>query len=212
MDDCDTDTALWKVLEAEVFSLPQRLGILETKPPVAAQQNTKKTKKKSTPKTKSEKTEVADRRIMDVHGPLYSHYLNRGLALLDTAFSQSSPYVFKVLPRIKELGLPSYVLGVSTAFYARLARIYWERHGDATSTLDMLQEMTETGLYPNREVEALLKSLRIQLHGCTWGAQGPFVMAMMEAPPYDAALVQRLEEMDEFVRQSVLEQAKERRA
>lgn len=194
MQECKTDHELWQFLEAEVFSLPRRLGIAE---PEAAKK--KGRKKAAIPELVPE----SDKRIMDVHGPLYSHFLNRAVALFDTGFAVPSDYVFAVLPRIKQLGLPSYVLGASTPFYTRLAQIHWERYGDATSALDMLQEMNETGLYPDADVAALLLKMRNHLHGCTWGAQGPFVMTMMEAPPYDGALVARLDEMDEHVRTSL---------
>ena len=41
-----------------------------------------------------------------------------------------SPLTFSLLPRIKELGLESFVLGVSTPFYNELLEIYWKRRGD----------------------------------------------------------------------------------
>lgn len=201
MQACKTDRELWSFLEAEVFSLPRRLGIIEAEVPAKAPKRGGR-KKQTQPQPVAEE----DKRVMDIHGRLYSHFLNRALTLFDTAFSLPSSYAFALLPRIKELGLPSYVLGVSTPFYTRLAQIHWERHGDATSALDLLQEMNETGLYPDADVETLLTTIRNHLHGCTWGAQGPFVMAMMEAPPYDGALVHRLDEMDEYVKRSIGEQ------
>lgn len=215
MAKCTTDAALWKVMQQEVFSLPEKLGILqatETKPEKKGKRGAKKTDADSETETVSPiqmtpKKGDGNKHIMDVHGPLYSHFLSTGLALLDTAFAQPSPYAFQILPRIKELGLPSYVLGVSTPFYSRLARMSWNQFGDANSALDMLQEMSSVGLYADKEVRELLATIRDHLHGCAWGAQGAFVMAMMEAPPYDEALMHRLEDMEKYVKQSLDEEA-----
>ena len=204
MKACQTDAELWKVMEKEVFSLPARLGITQGK-----ESTSKKNKRvvKPTSITATQRTADEEKRVMDVHGPLYPHFINTALGLFDTAFARPSEYAFQILPHIKELGLPSYVLGVSTPFYARLARMHWNRFGDANSALDVLQEMNSAGLYADEDVHELLVTIRDHLHGSTWGAQGPFVMAMMEAPPYDAMLTQRLEEMERYVVQSMSEQA-----
>ena len=189
MDACELDSHLWAVMEEEVFSLPAKLGITASKG------------------RKQRKRAVEDKRSMDVHGPLYSHYIHRGLTLFDTAFRRPSPYALQILPRIKELGLPSYVLGVSTPFYARLARLHWNRFGDANAALDVLQEMNAAGLYADADVHELLVTIKDHLHAFTWGAQGHFIMRMMESPPYNGVLVQRLDEMERFAAQSIKEQA-----
>ncbi|KAM0427949.1 hypothetical protein ACHAPT_007409 [Fusarium lateritium] len=191
MVDCVTDAELWKVMEKEVFLLPKRLGIADPVTP----------RKRTTAKKESKANEVppSQKLVMDVHGPLYPHYLSTGLKLFDSAFAQPSSYAFKILPRIKEIGLSSYVLGVSTPLFTRLADIYWRRYGDATAALDALDEMQSVGLYPDEEVEKVVKEISQHLHSCTWGAQGPFVMAMMESPPYDASLTARLERLEQVI-------------
>ncbi|KAG6030302.1 hypothetical protein E4U41_000134 [Claviceps citrina] len=219
MKACDTDVALWQVMEAEVFSLPARLGILQ---PTSSSRTRAKTSKQteaapppppppppppSPPPNPTAAAAADEKRVMDVHGPLYPHFLNHGLALLDTAFARPSDYGFEILPRVKSLGLPSYVLGVSSPFYTRLARMHWTRFGDAASALDVLQEMSSAGLYADEAAHELLVTMRDHLHGCAWGAQGAFVMGMMEAPPYDASLTQRLEDMEKYVVQSMRERA-----
>lgn len=197
---CDTDAALWRVMEDEVFSLPEKLGIATAAP---ASSKAKGAGQKRHASARREQTDgSAHKRIMDVHGPLYPHFLNTGLGLFDTGFARPSPYAFGILPRVKALGLPSYVLGVSTPFYARLARMHWDRFGDAGATLDVLREMAAAGLYADESVGELLARVRNHVHGCTWGAQGPFVMAVMEAPPYDGGLTQRLDDMERYVRES----------
>ncbi|KAK3179947.1 hypothetical protein K4F52_008690 [Lecanicillium sp. MT-2017a] len=212
MDSCTTDVALWNVMEQEVFSLPGKLGVAQEVERGSGKKKKGKPKAKSTEATKRPLSDVegaGDVRAMDIHGPLYSPYISRGLALLENAFARPSPYMFKLLPRVKELGLPSYVLGVSTPFYSRLARIHWTRYGDANSALEVLHEMISAGLYANRDVKDLLASIRNHLHGCNWGSQGEFVMAMMESPPYDAVLSQKLEEMERFAAKSITEREQE---
>ncbi|PNY26245.1 Uncharacterized protein TCAP_03822 [Tolypocladium capitatum] len=223
MRSCDSDVALWQVMEREVFSLPKKLGIVQNvQGKMPRGQQDVKVKRKTTKDgywaihagsadgtLTTQQRADKERRIMDVHGPLYPHFISTGLALFDTAFARPSPFAFEILPRVKALGLPSYVLGVSTPFYSRLARMHWNRFGDANSALDVLQEMNSAGLYADDEVSDVLVKIRDHLHGCTWGAQGPFVMAMMESPPYDGALTQRLAEMERFARQSLSERANE---
>ncbi|RTE84145.1 hypothetical protein BHE90_001213 [Fusarium euwallaceae] len=140
--------------------------------------------------------------IMDVHGPLYTHYLSTGIKLLDTAFLKPSMLALNIIPRIKDLGLSSYVLGVSTPLFAKLADIHWKRYGDAAAALDALDEMKSVGLHPDEEVEKLVEEISSHLHSCTWGAQGPFVMAMMDSPPYDASLITRLERWERIIAKS----------
>lgn len=186
MKACKTDVELWKVMEKEVFSLPVRLGIVDEKQPK---------KGKRTKKQPVQASSKDDKLVMDVHGPLYSQYLNICLDLFDKAFPEPSLLTFKVFPRIRELGLTSYVLGVSTSLFSKLAEAHWNRFGDAASALEAFEEMKALGLNPNQEALALVQQIREHLHSCAWGAQGPFVMAMMEAPPYDASLDDRLERM-----------------
>ena len=212
MEACQSDVELWKVMEQEVFSLPKKLGILQEAPKPARGKKTRRSKNVTSTSTANlndqstmeQNPESADteERVMVLHGPLYPHYLTKGLALFDTAFPSPSPLAFKILPRVKELGLPSYVLGVTTPFYLKLAQMHWNHFGDAASTFDMLEEMSTLGLAADEETAAFLEQVRDHLHGCTWGAQGSFVMAMMEAAPYDSALMMRLEAAEKYVRRS----------
>ncbi|KAL7939373.1 hypothetical protein V8C35DRAFT_286461 [Trichoderma chlorosporum] len=213
MKECKSDAELWSVMEKEVFSLPEKLHIAQAKRSGAPKG---RKSKKQTARLESEEEQSAsemasqdEERVMNIHGPLYSRFLSTALDLFDTAFTRPSPYIFQILPRIKELGLPSFVLGVSTPFYSKLAEIHWHRFGDANSALDMLLEMNSAGLFANRDVKILILQLRNQLHACTWGGQGPFVMAMMESPPYDGALMRRLEEVEKTIGQSSQDRLKD---
>ncbi|KAF5025147.1 hypothetical protein F66182_2787 [Fusarium sp. NRRL 66182] len=209
MEACETDVQLWDVMEKEVFSLPEKLGIKE-EAHVSRRGRKKKIilepakPEKAEPELAEEEMKESeapekDKHIMDVHGPLYSHYLATGLKLFDTAFAEPSILAFNILPRVRELGLSSYVLGASTPLFVKLADIHWKRFGDATSAFDALDEMKSVGLFPNEneleDLDSLVQEISTHLHSCTWGAQGPFVMAMMEVPPYDAGLVSRLEDV-----------------
>ncbi|KAL7926967.1 hypothetical protein ACQKWADRAFT_279149 [Trichoderma austrokoningii] len=201
---CKTDAELWSVLEKEVFSLPEKLHIAQTKRPAKGK---KKVSRQSSALVEDAEASLEmasqdEERVMDIHGPLYSHFLSTALHLLNSAFARPSPYIFQILPRIKELGLPSFVLGVSTSFYSKLAEIHWHRFGDANSALDMLEEMNYAGLFANKESNGLLSQVRNHLHACTWGGQGPFVMAMMESSEYGNALIQRIEFIEKMIEQS----------
>ncbi|KAK1254808.1 hypothetical protein MKX08_008803 [Trichoderma sp. CBMAI-0020] len=210
MKQCKTDAELWSVMEKEVFSLPEKLHIAQTK---RAAKGKKKARQSSALVEDAEASlyqeqsalEMAsqdEERVMDIHGPLYSRFLSTALDLFNSAFVRPSPYIFQILPRIKELGLPSFVLGVSTPFYSKLAEIHWRRFGDANSALDMLEEMNSAGLFANKEATGLLSQLRNHLHACTWGGQGPFVMAMMESSEFGHALIQRIESIERMIEQS----------
>ncbi|GKU02972.1 unnamed protein product [Fusarium langsethiae] len=193
MKKCNSDVELWDIMEKEVFSLPEKLGIVEV--PKTAKRGRKP---KNAPAEREEKAATEEEKpIMDVHGYLYSDFLTYGLNQLDSAFPKPSLLAFNILPRIKELGLSSYVLGVSSSLFIKLAEIHWERYGDAESACDALDEMKPLGIFPTetekiKEVEKVVNQIEEHLHGCTWGAQGPFVMAMMQKGPYDAALTARL--------------------
>ncbi|KAF9768106.1 hypothetical protein IL306_014660 [Fusarium sp. DS 682] len=200
MNACQTDIELWNLMEEEVFSLPEKLGIVEkTEPAKRGRKSKEAVAKEAAKKAKAKEVKSeGEKPVMDIHGPLYSHYLNYGLNLFDTAFARSSILAFNILPRVKELGLSSYVLGVSTPFFIKLAEIHWKRYGDATSAFDALDEMKPVGLFPNEQLgdlEGLVQQISDHLHSCTWGAQGPFVMAIMQGPPYDQTLMRRLGRM-----------------
>lgn len=215
MKACQTDVELWEVMEDEVFSLPGKLtGTSDAKKERKERKKVKMAARRAAKKLGVDittvqieqppvpKTPKEGKHVMDIHGPLYTHYLSTGMKLLDTAFLKPSIRALNILPQVKDLGLSSYVLGVSTPLFAKLADIHWKRYGDAAAALDALDEMQSVGLHPNEEVEKLVEEISSHLHSCTWGAQGPFVMAMMESPPYDASLTTRLERWERIIAKS----------
>ncbi|KAF4120931.1 hypothetical protein GMORB2_2417 [Geosmithia morbida] len=192
MRQCKTDFELWDVMGKEVFSLPDKLGIV---PPRKHQRKHKKNKESA-----DEKTMDGEQYTMEVHGPLFSHYLHYALNLMETSFTRPSPFAFEILPRVKSLGLTSYVLGATTPLYTSLARMYWESFADAQSVLGLVQEMNASGLHPDQELCDLLRSIGRQISGCTRGIQGPFVEAMANTASYDENVVDRLDDFERMMR------------
>ena len=194
-----SDFELWDIMEEEVFSMVRKLGISDRSAVSKAQ-----AKKKSGRKTKNEVQEDGEyeygyefepgqeRLSMHLYGPLYPAYLLYSLRLLDTSFSRSSPLALNVLPRIKELGLASYVLGASTPFYNLLAHIQWHRYGDAEAVFNLLEEMRFAGLYANEDSLAVVHSIETHFLRSDRGQMGPFMEELVSLPEYEFAIKPRI--------------------
>ncbi|KAI0098481.1 hypothetical protein F4814DRAFT_123825 [Daldinia grandis] len=142
-----------------------------------------------------------------IHGPLYPEYLLLALRRLDTAFSAPSPLAFSVLPRIKELGLESFILGISTPFYNELLEIHWTRRGDLSGVLSLLDEMRHCGLQFDRQTAYFLKRVDTALTLlATKEAPGSFARALMTMPEYDRSVRHRIKRWYEAVDSSVNEE------
>ncbi|KAL0940100.1 uncharacterized protein CTRU02_206710 [Colletotrichum truncatum] len=171
LDVCNTDVEVWDVLEQEVFSMVEKLGIAQGKP----QEGKKKAKiERQAPSLN-----------MDSHGPVYSMHLLKALRTLDQNFTQSSPLALNVLPRVKELGLASYVLGVSTPFYNELASILWYRHGDTQAVLAVLDEMQYAGLFYDKQTLRLIDTIELALDSFRDRQLGVFSKAVGTIPGYN---------------------------
>ncbi|RYP72128.1 hypothetical protein DL769_004512 [Monosporascus sp. CRB-8-3] len=129
-----------------------------------------------------------------IHGPLYPAYLLLALRQLDTAFHASSPLALNVLPRVKELGLESYVLGVSTPFYNELLEIYWSRYGDLSGMLDLLEEMRHCGLYFDHQTSSVLGRAQAAVRNLAEGRRygSSFGAAIMTMPQYEKSVRDRI--------------------
>lgn len=147
-----------------------------------------------------------------VHGPLYPAYLLLALRRLDTAFSASSPLALNMLPRIKELGLESYVLGVSTPFYNELLEIYWSRYGDLSGMLDLLEEMRHCGLYFDHQTSSILSQVQASVNKLARGGSGSssgrgeyglFAAAIMTMPQYERSVRERIRHWHQAVDMSI---------
>ncbi|EGS19467.1 uncharacterized protein CTHT_0049280 [Thermochaetoides thermophila DSM 1495] len=176
---CKTDFELWDVLEEEVFPMVEKLG-LDEESTKAATKNGKRGRGKR-----------KDKLPVHIYGPLYPAYLMAALRLLDTRFARSSPLALQVLPRVKELGLASYVLGVSTPFYNELLRIHWKRHGDPRAVFDLLEEMRAVGLYCDEVTKDIVLNIQQYLDASAKGKEGPFLGELATLPEYEFALMPR---------------------
>ncbi|KAI2634448.1 hypothetical protein GGS21DRAFT_103191 [Xylaria nigripes] len=203
-----SDFELWDILEKEVFTLPARLGIAKTDSPAEVKTKVKRSSRKRATTTKEKNSESTEPKANNgdtdsdepeklslyVHGPLYPAYLLLALRRLDTAFHRSSPLVFSILPRIKQLGLESYVLGVSTPFLNDLLEIYWQRQGDLSGMLNLLEEMRHCGLYFDKRTASILNRAQAVLSdlSSTDGRSG-FGRALMEMPEYENSQRSRIQ-------------------
>ncbi|KJR87545.1 uncharacterized protein SPSK_01641 [Sporothrix schenckii 1099-18] len=144
-----TDFALWQYMEEHVFSLVDELGIGKDKAKASA----------SAPATEKKSRRISSK--LAANGPLYPALLLHGQRLLDSHFrgGTTSPLALAVLPRVKALGLASYVLGASTPLYNHLLGIRWLRQGDATAVFALLSEMQRAGLPFDQGTLNLVKSI-----------------------------------------------------
>ena len=145
-----------------------------------------------------------------VHGPLYPAYLLLALRRLDTAFNTSSPLALNILPRIKELGLESYVLGASTPFYNELLDIYWSRYGDLSGMLDLLEEMRYCGLYFDNKTSSILHHVQAELESMTAKERpGTFGAALMTMPQYEPNMRKRIRHWNRAVDMSIVQRGED---
>ncbi|KAI0445201.1 hypothetical protein F4803DRAFT_194299 [Xylaria telfairii] len=141
-----------------------------------------------------------------VHGPLYPAYLLLALRQLNSAFSAPSSLVFSLLPRIKELGLESYVLGVSTPFFNELLAIYWTRHGDLSGMLNLLEEMRHCGLYFDARTASILNQVDDAVSRLAdRDNRSGFAQALMQMPEYERSQRDRIRHWHRQVDLSVQE-------
>ncbi|KAI0547760.1 hypothetical protein F4679DRAFT_356160 [Xylaria curta] len=203
-----SDFELWDILEREVFTMPARLGIVKSTAqsdeagasPVATERDNSSTGDDVSDPGDSQKLSLY------VHGPLYPAYLLLALRRLDTAFSAPSSLVFSILPRIKELGLESYVLGASTPFFNELLTIYWTRRGDLSGVLNLLEEMRHCGLYFDTRTSNILEQIDEAVSRLASGKErNGFGQALMLMPEYEHSQRDRIRHWHKEVDLSVQE-------
>ncbi|KAI0402301.1 hypothetical protein F4802DRAFT_376426 [Xylaria palmicola] len=190
-----SDFELWDVLEKEVFTMPFRLGIMKSKnvPGFGGHDGAEPGSAILEDDATQTLPDEGEKLSMYVHGPLYPAYLLLALRRLDTGFHAPSPLVFSLLPRIKELGLESYILGVSTPFFNELLTIYWRRRGDLSGMLDLLEEMRHCGIYFDNQTSRILQHAEATVFHLTTGlARSGFGRALMMMPEYEKAQRERI--------------------
>lgn len=209
MKSCTTDTAVWQVLEENAFSMVERLGIGKPRPgPKRMEVKPAKRRGETTP-GRSEAPPAG--LSMERYGPLYSFYLWTGLRRLDRGFDKPSPLALNILPRIRELGMASYVLGVSTTFYNDLMSIYWYRLGDAASAMRLLKEMERAGLSPDGQTLKIVEAMTVAISGLTDENEprNPFGEVLSTMQEYDSVVVGKLVARRKWVLESMEEGAGE---
>lgn len=198
-----TDFELWDLMEQEVFSYPGKLGLLGE---VATVEPAGKGKRKGQGRGRVKKTTPpapasvptqsqsdSDPKLnLYIYGPLYPSLLLFGLRRLDRGFATPSPLTSSILPRIKELGLESFVLGVSTPFYNELLNICYSRHGDLSKMIDLLDEMSHSGLYFDQSTAAILDKAYDETNAMATGMHGTFAQALMTMPAYEKSVRDRI--------------------
>ncbi|KAK0738124.1 hypothetical protein B0T18DRAFT_421284 [Schizothecium vesticola] len=188
MRDAKTDFELWDVLEAHVFPMVDKLGLMDKKKaPKASAKGGQKKAAAEEPVQGQEPT-----LSMRIHGPLYPYFLLSALRMLDSSFTKSSPLALNLLPRIKELGLMSYVLGASTPFYNALATIQWNRYGNAEAVFNLLEEMRHAGLYCDEGTFSVVHSISHVFNKARTGNSGPFLKELVSLPDYEYAIRPRI--------------------
>ncbi|KAI1170264.1 hypothetical protein F4777DRAFT_569811 [Nemania sp. FL0916] len=225
-----SDFELWDVLERDVFSIPARLDIEESKkgrrgrntnsittPPAPAVDDAKPDPEvdvsesdASLPSLDSSGNlpdpDKPQKLSLYIHGPLFPAYLLLALRQLNTAFSTPSPLVFSILPRIKELGLEAYVLGVSTPFFNELLAIHWERRGDVTGILNLLDEMRHSGIYFDKRSLAILNQVDVAISNLADDrSRGGLGKALMLMPEYEHMQRLRIREWHKVMESSARE-------
>ncbi|KAK0625176.1 hypothetical protein B0T17DRAFT_639707 [Bombardia bombarda] len=208
MREAKTDFELWDVLEEEVFAMVDRLAIGEPKNHRRAGRSKGKAEPPATAEDEALPKEK-EKLPMHIYGPLYPSYLLAALSLMDRQFARSSPLAFSILPRIKKLGLASYVLGVSTPFYNALAAIHWNRHGDPHAVFDLLEEMRHAGMVGDGETMAIIRSVKQEIGECAGGTYGPFLKERASFPDYEFTVGARVQYWEQAVRGHLAERGEE---
>lgn len=198
MEACKDDFELWSVIEKQVLTLVDRLGITEAplaspSSPVGKPKRGRKKKAQIEEMAQEQKqsaavdAEQSPTAVLDaeVYGSLYPQLLIESLNLLDNKFARPSPYAVHLLPCVKQLGLLSYVLGVSTSFYNRLMSLLWSRYGDAAGVLNLLEEMGHAGLYFDESSRSLVSTIKHVYAQAGAGKMGHMHAKLMDMPEFE---------------------------
>ncbi len=162
LHEAKSDVELWRVMEAEVFSMIPRLGLEDGKSraPFKVKRGRKSAKQIAEEEAASKELALEEPKLdMATYSPLYPHLLLFALRLLSTAFSKPSSLVLNVLPRIKSLGLASHILGASTPFYNELMRVHYYTFDDFKGVSRLLNEMLNSGMEMNEETYGVVTDI-----------------------------------------------------
>ncbi|KAL2751844.1 hypothetical protein ACRALDRAFT_1066326 [Sodiomyces alcalophilus JCM 7366] len=108
-----------------------------------------------------------------------------------------------MLPRIRELGLASYVLGASTPFYNKLCVIMWRRHGDVRGVITLLREMMYVGLSFDQDTLDLVHEMETALDALGQDGSRPFSRVLATMPDYSLDVQSQLAKLANKVEAAV---------
>ncbi|KAK8015162.1 hypothetical protein PG990_008458 [Apiospora arundinis] len=180
MESASSDFELWEILEEEVFSLPGKFGLV-MRPDAQQQRIQEKQAIEENRSKKRKKVPAQERKLMK-----HMAKLQREQELTDEELAERKQNMYQ------ELGLESYVLGVSTPFYNELLRIYYHRYGDLERMLDLLEEMRHSGLYFDEGTASILDQVHNQTKNLANGKYGPFGQVLMTMPEYEDSVRTRI--------------------
>ncbi|KAK4199505.1 hypothetical protein QBC40DRAFT_81379 [Triangularia verruculosa] len=194
MQAAKTDFELWDILEKEVFPMIVRFGLDKPEPSVlSTDAAAQKRNGKKTASTSEDTTTTGDDKFpLHIYGPLYPRYLLAALRLFHQRFTNPSPLALNILPRVKELGPASYVLGVSTPFCNELVRIMWYRYGNAEGVLNMFEEMRQAGINCDADSLKVLNAISSWIRISEAGEEGPFLQELVSLPEWEYNMRARL--------------------
>ncbi|KAF2455383.1 hypothetical protein BDY21DRAFT_365586 [Lineolata rhizophorae] len=221
LDAAPTDAHLWLVLEREVFSRIRRLDLDGE----AARQERRKEKERRRRERRRRKKQGeaveatdeagreeaapaspapaaggdADSQLLHdlaLIGPSYPTLLLLAIRLLRQRFPSSS-LPLSVLPTIKLLGRPAYMLGVSTLLYNEVLAVTWMRRADYAAVDELLRDMDGAGLEFDTRTLGLLDLVRRWDRDVVNGrfGDGLRVAFTMDGPRTAAAKVKSWEEV-----------------
>jgi hypothetical protein len=201
MHSAESDFALWAVMQEEVFPLIDKLGLgnpedvqvhtLEEGEQAAGvlPKKARRSKQKTDNVAAPPKTIVLDTvengvSSLALYGPLYPSYLLLGLRLLDRSFAKPSPLTLSILPKIKELGRISHVLGASTQLYNELIFIHWYRRNDFRGASALIDEMEKYGLDFDAETLQTVERIHMMQRATKEGQRGPVLQTLWDFPEF----------------------------
>ena len=203
LEQATTDVDIWGILEKHVFGLLEQYDFQvswEEKARKARQRDERKIAKGrstgeetasggrnlqqgSTAKKHSKvipgPTEIQTNTLFAILQSNYADYILSALRLL-RRHHPSSSYVFCILPRMKELGQMSYVLGATIDLYNEILFLKWTQSSDLRGMADLMQEMLDQGIGMNEVTEVFIQRVGLRKHWAWHGSYGSIVQKWWE--------------------------------
>ncbi|KAL2045727.1 hypothetical protein N7G274_002158 [Stereocaulon virgatum] len=199
-----TDVEIWQILDTDVFSMVKQLNTqikgdrearrvekklcdTEEKAHKAAESGIEVAAARKVILKKREKGAYDPEGSTTLHTNTLFHILQENYAgcLLSALrilrrHHPTTNYAFCILPMIKRLGPISYALGASTNLYNEILFLKWTQYSDLPGMADLLQEMMNRGVEPNRVTMVLLAKIRRRRRLGTLGKLGPVMQKWWE--------------------------------